>query len=126
MRLTNEEIHRCLQIPTGRLRLVIDSDAKNEVDDQFAIAWALRSRDRCEVEAVYAAPFSHDASPLDQTENGRKSACLHGSASDPGDGMEQSYQEIRKLFDLLHEDPAGRVFRGKPCGAGSGPPGYAE
>lgn len=27
-----------LTIPEGRLRIVIDSDAKNEVDDQFAIA----------------------------------------------------------------------------------------
>ncbi len=38
---------------------MIDTDAKNEVDDQFAIAWALRSPERFQVEAVYAAPFSH-------------------------------------------------------------------
>ena len=48
-----------LTIPGGRLRIVIDSDAKNEVDDQFAIAWALRSPERFQIEAVYAAPFSH-------------------------------------------------------------------
>ena len=46
MMLTNEEIHSRLQIPAGKLHLVIDSDAKNEVDDQFAIAWALRSKER--------------------------------------------------------------------------------
>ena len=39
--MNNEERKKRLQIPTGRLRLVIDTDAKNEVDDQFAIAWAL-------------------------------------------------------------------------------------
>ena len=38
--MNNEERKKRLQIPTGRLRLVIDTDAKNEVDDQFAIAWA--------------------------------------------------------------------------------------
>ena len=43
-----------LTIPEGRLRIVIDSDAKNEVDDQFAIAWALRSPERFQIEAVYA------------------------------------------------------------------------
>ena len=57
--MNNEERKKRLQIPTGRLRLVIDTDAKNEVDDQFAIAWALRSPERFRVEAVYAAPFSH-------------------------------------------------------------------
>ena len=45
-RMNNEERKKRLQIPTGRLRLVIDTDAKNEVDDQFAIAWALRSPER--------------------------------------------------------------------------------
>ncbi len=114
IRLTDDEIRARLQIPPGKLRLVIDSDAKNEVDDQFAIAWALRSKERFDVEAVYAAPFSHDASALDHTENGKKSACLHGTASSTEDGMEQSYQEIRKLFALMNEDPAGRVFRGSP------------
>ena len=59
--LTQEEIRSRLTIPTGKLRLVIDTDAKNEVDDQFAIAWALRSKERFSVEAVYAAPFSHTA-----------------------------------------------------------------
>ena len=48
-----------LTVPTGKIRLVIDTDAKNEVDDQFAIAWALRSPERFQVEAVYAAPFPY-------------------------------------------------------------------
>ncbi len=115
MMLTNEEIHSRLQIPAGKLHLVIDSDAKNEVDDQFAIAWALRSKERFQVDAVYAAPFSHGTASLDSSENAKKSACLHGSDHGTADGMEQSYQEIRKLFGLLEEDPAGRVFRGSPC-----------
>ena len=38
--------------PAGKLRVVIDTDAYNEVDDQFAIAWALRSPERMKVEAV--------------------------------------------------------------------------
>ena len=38
-----------LTVPTGKIRLVIDTDAKNEVDDQFAIAWALRSPERFQV-----------------------------------------------------------------------------
>ncbi len=44
--------------PQGRVRVVIDTDAANEIDDQFALAWALLSPQQLEVVAVYAAPFS--------------------------------------------------------------------
>ena len=33
-----------LALPTGRRRIVIDTDTANEIDDQFALAWALQSR----------------------------------------------------------------------------------
>ena len=42
----------------GRVRVVIDTDAANEVDDQFAITWGLLSPDRLDIEAIVAAPFS--------------------------------------------------------------------
>jgi inosine-uridine nucleoside N-ribohydrolase len=41
-------------------RVVIDTDAANEIDDQFAIAWALLSPQQLHVLAVYAAPFSFE------------------------------------------------------------------
>lgn len=44
--------------PRGPVRIVIDTDAANEIDDQFALAWALLSPRQLEVVAVYAAPFS--------------------------------------------------------------------
>ena len=34
--------------------MVLDTDTYNEVDDQFALAYALRSEDRIDLEAVYA------------------------------------------------------------------------
>ena len=49
-----------LAAPRSRPRIVIDTDAANEIDDQFALAWALLSPDRLEVLAVYAAPFSFE------------------------------------------------------------------
>lgn len=42
----------------ARVRLVIDTDAANEVDDQFAITWGLLSPERLDIEAIVAAPFS--------------------------------------------------------------------
>lgn len=47
-----------LQPPDGVVRLVIDTDAGNEIDDQFALSWALLSQDRLKIEGVYATPFS--------------------------------------------------------------------
>ncbi|MDZ7339933.1 MAG: nucleoside hydrolase, partial [candidate division KSB1 bacterium] len=51
-----------LQPPQGKIRLVIDSDTYNEIDDQFAITYPLLSPERLEVEAIYAAPFFNERS----------------------------------------------------------------
>lgn len=56
--MTAGPVHRRLDPPGGRVRLLIDTDAANEIDDQFAIAWALFRPDRLKVEAITAAPFS--------------------------------------------------------------------
>ena len=47
-----------LALPTSQTRLLIDTDAANEIDDQFAIAWALLSPEKMTVEAVTTEPFS--------------------------------------------------------------------
>src|SRR5262252_5829066 len=49
---------RRLMPPTGVPRLVIDTDAANEIDDQFALAWALLSPQQLRLLGVYATPFS--------------------------------------------------------------------
>jgi inosine-uridine nucleoside N-ribohydrolase len=46
--------------PRACPRVVIDTDAANEIDDQFALAWALLSPERLNVLAVYAAPYSFE------------------------------------------------------------------
>ena len=46
--------------PRAVPRIVIDTDAANEIDDQFALAWALLSPQQLRIEAVYAAPFSFE------------------------------------------------------------------
>lgn len=80
--------------PSGKVRMVLDTDAYNEVDDQFAIAHALLSPDQIEIEALYAAPFHNRRS------NG------------PRDGMERSYEEIIRLLDRLQLPNDDLVFRG--------------
>jgi inosine-uridine nucleoside N-ribohydrolase len=75
------------------VHIVLDTDTYNEIDDQFAVAYALLSPELA-VEAVYAAPFSNNRS------------------RGPGDGMEKSYEEILRVFEKLGRDPSGMVFKG--------------
>lgn len=92
--LITEMIQR-LERPTGVVRMVLDTDAYNEIDDQFAIAYALKSPDLLSLEAIYAAPF------------------LNGKSINPEDGMEKSYDEILKLLKLAgREDVIPNVFKG--------------
>ena len=46
-----------LEVPTGSVDVVLDTDAYNAIDDQFALAYLLRSEDRLKTRAIYAAPF---------------------------------------------------------------------
>jgi purine nucleosidase len=75
------------------LRVVLDTDAFNEVDDQFTIAYALKSSEALELEAIYAAPF-HNA-----------------RSNGPAEGMEKSYHEILRVADLAGTG-VGAVHRG--------------
>lgn len=93
--MTDIEMLRALQLPSGRLDAVLDTDAYNEIDDQFAIAYMLRSNDKINVEAIYAAPFYNDKS------------------DGPKDGMEKSYYEIIKLLTLCgREDLVSSTYKG--------------
>lgn len=57
-KLTVQEYEWILRNPRGKVRCVIDTDTRNEIDDQFALAWALLSQDMLDIEAIYAAPYS--------------------------------------------------------------------
>lgn len=111
-KMSKEERRKRLSAPYGKIRLVMDTDAKNEIDDQFAIAWALRSTERFDVEAVYAAPFSHDC--LKAMFTGKKLDHAPGFtyAEDPKSGMEQSFDEICKIYELLGLSHEKKVFKG--------------
>lgn len=44
--------------PRGRIAVVIDTDLTNEIDDEFALIYALLVPEKLDVQAVYAAPHS--------------------------------------------------------------------
>ena len=82
-----------LDWPQGAVDVALDTDAYNEIDDQFAIAYLLRSGGKLRCRALCAAPFHNNKS------------------SGPADGMEKSYHEIRKILSLMGRGDVP-VFRG--------------
>lgn len=92
--MTEELRKERLTLPDGPLRVVLDTDTYNEVDDQFALAYLLSSPERLRPEAIYAAPFYNQRS------------------QSAGDGMEKSYEEILRVLQCIGKDPAGFAFRG--------------
>src|SRR5690606_20065051 len=83
-----------LKLPAGKISAVIDTDTYNEIDDQFAVVYALLSPEKINVEAIYAAPY------------------LNNRSNSAGDGMEKSYNEILNLLDKMQKPHEGFVFRG--------------
>lgn len=91
-----------LEPPQKKVRMVLDTDTYNEIDDQFAVVYALLSPEDMNVEAIYAAPFFNDRS------------------TSPGDGMEHSYEEILRLLERLGRSPEGFVYKGAMDYLGAG------
>lgn len=92
--ISNSRLLERLEIPEGKLDMVLDTDTYNEIDDQFALVYSLLSPQRLNVQAVYAAPFSNDR------------------AADPGEGMEKSHEEILRVLSRLGVSPEGLVHKG--------------
>jgi len=93
--METSQLIKNLEAPKERVDMVLDTDAYNEIDDQFAIAYALLSPEKINLKAIYAAPFSNNKS------------------TGPADGMEKSYQEILKLLDFAgREDMKEVTYRG--------------
>ena len=90
--MTLEQLLKNLQSPTGPVDVVMDTDAGAEIDDQFAIAYLLRSDDRLNIKGFCAAPFGH---------------------TNLEDTMNRSYNEIRHVLALAgREDLLDRVYKG--------------
>ena len=95
MSIDNARLIRRLEKPKGRVDVVIDTDTYNEIDDQFALSYLIKSDEKLNLKAIYAAPFFNEKS------------------TGPADGMEKSYQEIMNVLTLLErEDLKQVVYRG--------------
>ncbi len=141
--LPKEELRRLLTPPREPVRMILDTDTHNEIDDQFALTWALLSPDQIKLEGVTAEPYSFQhyrpgllAAHMVLQSGGPNSAeeeqvvdefgpwveGLLEAGTDPNDvvfvppdeGMEKSFLEILTIYEKLEIDPKGNVFRGSP------------
>lgn len=90
-----EEMKKVLRLPNRAVDVVLDTDAYNEIDDQFAIAYMLANDDRIKCQAIYAAPF------------------LNNRSESAKDGMEKSYNELVHILTLCkREDMIEKSYKG--------------
>lgn len=75
--------------------VIFDTDTYNECDDQFALAYLLKSQDVFQIDAITVAPYSHKK--------------YHETVIS---GQEKSYQEILKICKWLNFDYTDKVFKG--------------
>lgn len=93
----NAELIRRLEKPRGQVDVVLDTDTFNEIDDQFALAYLIKSDDKLSLKAIYAAPF------------------FNSKSKGPEDGMIKSYDEILNVLSLMERDDLKKnVFKGSP------------
>ncbi len=76
-----------------KLNVILDTDTYNECDDQFALAYMLKSQDMFNIQAITVAPYSHKECPVI-------------------DGIDKSYSEIIKICKWLDFDTNNKVFKG--------------
>ena len=93
--MDNTQLMQRLEKPKAKVDVVIDTDTYNEIDDQYALSYLIRSDDKLHLKAIYAAPF------------------FNHKVDSPADGMEKSYQEIHTILELIGgEDLKACVYRG--------------
>lgn len=78
-----------------KVNVILDTDTYNECDDQFALAYMIKSQDIFNIEAITVAPYSHKE---------RNETVISG--------REKSYNEILKICNWLNIDTTNKVFRG--------------
>ncbi len=83
-----------LEPPSGKVSIVLDTDTGCEVDDQFAVAYAIRAAQAGELDllGIYAEISIASYDPVEKKDK----------SISPAAGMEKNYQEIMKVLDYMH------------------------
>lgn len=77
-----------------KVNVILDTDTYNECDDQFALAYLLKSQDKFNIEAITVAPYHID------------------NNISIFEGTDKSYNEVIKICKWLNFDTTNKVFKG--------------
>lgn len=78
---------------TKKFNVILDTDTYNECDDQFALAYMIKSQEILNIEAITIAPYSN-------------------KNVNPKESQELSYKEVLKICKWLNFDTSNKVFKG--------------
>lgn len=73
--------------------VILDTDIYNEIDDQFALAYVLKSNDKLNLEAVTIAPFTK-------------------GEYDTSSSIDKSFDTAKEIFEMLGESHEGKIYKG--------------
>lgn len=76
-----------------KIKVILDTDTYNECDDQFALAYMLKSQDIFDIKAISIAPYSNDVCGVEL-------------------GLQNSYNEVLKIGKLLKTDLSNITYKG--------------
>lgn len=88
-----QSILQDIKSPTIK-NIILDTDTYNEIDDQFALAYAMLSPERVKLLSVNAAPF------------------LNSRSTSAADGMMKSYNEIQRILRLVDPNSSVPYYKG--------------
>lgn len=82
----------------GKKKIILDTDMFNEVDDQFALVYLMKSLECFELQAITIAPFSRSG---------------YANTMSIAEGTQKSYEVTLKILDLLNKsDYKSIVYKG--------------
>lgn len=102
-KLSTAQYEKLLRLPEGRVRCVIDTDTRNEIDDQYALAWALLSQDALQIDGIYAAPYSFSRR-LDELRAADRARQNPAAATDEERALLPKYQNQLGRLDAAGTD----------------------
>ena len=91
----NIKILETLKAKKDIVKVILDTDTYNEIDDQFALVQMLFSQNRINTLSINAAPFS-----------------MNDRSDNPEKGMELSYVEIFRSLEKINFKKNNFVFKG--------------
>lgn len=77
-----------------KIHVILDTDINNEADDQFALSYLLKSKDRIILDAVTIAPYSHENNVSIE------------------EGTNLSYNVAKEVFRLCNENSDDIIYKG--------------